>query len=70
MENICDLIVAKRKERGLTQAELGAMLGISGNAVCPMEQIDDSTPIITRKIDRSFHFLTPHILHLPIRKIP
>ena len=33
MENICDLIVAKRKEQGLTQAELGAMLGISGKAV-------------------------------------
>ena len=29
MENISDLIVEKRKERGLTQVELGAMLGIS-----------------------------------------
>ena len=33
MENICDLTLQKRKERGLTQAELGAMLGISGKAV-------------------------------------
>ena len=38
MENICDLIVAKRKERGLTQAELGAMLGISGKAVSKWER--------------------------------
>lgn len=37
MENICDLIVAKRKEQGLTQAELGAMLGISGKAVSKWE---------------------------------
>ena len=29
MENICDLISQKRKERGMTQMELGAMLGIS-----------------------------------------
>ena len=33
MENIGDLIVKKRKERGMTQAELGSMLGISGKAV-------------------------------------
>ncbi len=38
MENICDLIVAKRKERGLTQAELGTMLGISGKAVSKWER--------------------------------
>ena len=38
MENICDLIVAKRKEHGLTQAELGAMLGISGKAVSKWER--------------------------------
>ena len=38
MENICDLIVAKRKERGLTQTELGAMLGISGKAVSKWER--------------------------------
>ncbi len=38
MENICDLIVAKRKERGLTQEELGAMLGISGKAVSKWER--------------------------------
>ena len=38
MENICDLIVAKRKERGLTQAELGEMLGISGKAVSKWER--------------------------------
>ena len=33
MGNIGDLIVEKRKEQGLTQTELGAMLGISGKAV-------------------------------------
>ena len=38
MGNIGDLIVEKRKERGLTQAELGAMLGISGNAVSKWER--------------------------------
>ncbi len=38
MENICDLILEKRKERGLTQAELGAMLGISGKAVSKWER--------------------------------
>ena len=38
MENIGDLIVEKRKERGLTQAELGAMLGISGKAVSKWER--------------------------------
>lgn len=38
MENICDLILQKRKERGLTQAELGAMLGISGKAVSKWER--------------------------------
>ena len=38
MENICDLISQKRKERGLTQAELGVMLGISGKAVSKWER--------------------------------
>ena len=38
MENIGDLIVEKRKERGMTQAELGAMLGISGKAVSKWER--------------------------------
>ena len=38
MENIGDLIVEKRKERGLTQAELGAMIGISGKAVSKWER--------------------------------
>ena len=38
MENIGDLIIEKRKERGLTQAELGAMLGISGKAVSKWER--------------------------------
>ena len=38
MENICDLISQKRKERGLTQAELGALLGISGKAVSKWER--------------------------------
>ena len=38
MGNIGDLIVEKRKERGLTQAELGAMLGISGKAVSKWER--------------------------------
>ena len=38
MENICDLILQKRKERGLTQAEHGAMLGISGKAVSKWER--------------------------------
>ena len=38
MENICDLILQKRKERGLTQAELGTMLGISGKAVSKWER--------------------------------
>ena len=38
MENICDLISQKRKERGLTQAELGSMLGISGKAVSKWER--------------------------------
>ena len=38
MENICDLISQKRKECGLTQAELGAMLGISGKAVSKWER--------------------------------
>ena len=38
MENIGDLIVEKRKERGLTQTELGAMLGISGKAVSKWER--------------------------------
>ena len=38
MENISDMIVEKRKERGLTQAELGSMLGISGKAVSKWER--------------------------------
>lgn len=38
MENICGLISQKRKERGITQAELGAMLGISGKAVSKWER--------------------------------
>ena len=38
MGNIGDLIVKKRKERGLTQAELGSMLGISGKAVSKWER--------------------------------
>lgn len=38
MENIGDMIVEKRKERGLTQAELGSMLGISGKAVSKWER--------------------------------
>ena len=38
MGNIGDLIVEKRKECGLTQAELGAMLGISGKAVSKWER--------------------------------
>lgn len=38
MENICDMISQKRKERGLTQAELGTMLGISGKAVSKWER--------------------------------
>ena len=38
MENIGDLIVEKRQERGLTQAELGAMLEISGKAVSKWER--------------------------------
>ena len=38
MENIGDMIVEKRKEQGLTQTELGAMLGISGKAVSKWER--------------------------------
>ena len=38
MESICNMISQKRKERGLTQAELGAMLGISGKAVSKWER--------------------------------
>lgn len=38
MDDICDLISAKRKEHGLTQAELGTMLGISGKAVSKWER--------------------------------
>lgn len=38
MENIGDMIAEKRKERGLTQAELGSMLGISGKAVSKWER--------------------------------
>jgi len=37
MNRICNLILEKRKEHGLTQAELGAMLGISGKAVTKWE---------------------------------
>ena len=38
MESICNMISQKRKERGMTQAELGAMLGISGKAVSKWER--------------------------------
>ena len=38
MGNIGDLIVEKRKEHGLTQTELGSMLGISGKAVSKWER--------------------------------
>ena len=38
MENICDLTSQKRKELGLTQSELGSMLGISGKAVSKWER--------------------------------
>ena len=38
MGNIGNLIVEKRKEQGLTQTELGAMLGISGKAVSKWER--------------------------------
>lgn len=38
MESICNMISQKRKERGLTQAELGALLGISGKAVSKWER--------------------------------
>ena len=38
MENICNQILEKRKELGLTQSELGAMLGISGKAVSKWER--------------------------------
>lgn len=38
MDDICNLISAKRKEHGLTQAELGTMPGISGKAVSKWER--------------------------------
>lgn len=38
MDNISNLILQKRKERGLTQSELGATLGISGKAVSKWER--------------------------------
>ena len=38
MNRICNLILEKRKEHGLTQAELGAMLGISGKAISKWER--------------------------------
>lgn len=38
MERIGDIISNKRKELGLTQAELGKMLGISGKAVSKWER--------------------------------
>ena len=38
MGNIGNLIVEKRMEQGLTQTELGAMLGISGKAVSKWER--------------------------------
>lgn len=38
MDDICDLISAKRKEQGLTQAELGTMPRISGKAVSKRER--------------------------------
>lgn len=39
MDNISNLILQKMKERGLTQSELGAMLGISGKAVSKWERV-------------------------------
>lgn len=38
MKNICDLISQKRKTPGLTQSDLGSMLGISGKAVSKWER--------------------------------
>ena len=38
MEDIYQLISKKRKELGLTQSELGSMLGISGKAVSKWER--------------------------------
>ena len=49
MENICDLILEKRKECGLTQAELGAMLGISGKAVSKWERGEWHPPFYRRE---------------------
>lgn len=38
MDNLCELITKSRKERGITQNELGKMLGISGKAVSKWER--------------------------------
>ena len=38
MDNISNLILQKMKERGLTQSELGTMLGISEKAVSKWER--------------------------------
>ena len=38
MERICDMIAKKRRKLGLTQTELGNMLGISGKAVSKWER--------------------------------
>ena len=38
MERICDMIAKKRRDLGLTQTELGNMLGISGKAVSKWER--------------------------------
>ena len=38
MDNLCELITKSRKERGITQNELGEMLGISGKAVSKWER--------------------------------
>ena len=38
MDNLCKLIIELRKEHGLTQAELGKILGISGKAISKWER--------------------------------
>ena len=47
MENICKLILTKRKEYGLTQTELGAKLNISAQAISKWEN-GESLPEITK----------------------
>ena len=59
MENISDLIVEKRKERGLTQVELGAMLGISVKAVTDVQEL---TPELVHQ------FISKVVVHEPYRK--